>query len=392
MMMKKITYLLTFLITGIVLISCRPDDEGNGIVVRDRGEVFTEDLVKLQDYLNTHFYNYEEFAANPAGADFEIAFDTIADANAGKTPLASQVTSNAVTRDGVDYTYYTLKVRQGGGIAKPTFADSTLVSYEGRLLDNTVFDGSVNPIWFDLPGVFVEGFALGLLDLNEAISINSNPDGTLSFIDSGIGAVFMPSGLAYFNIAQTGIPSYSPLIFSYQLRKSETTDHDNDGIFSKFEDLDGDFYLKSPDNRDNTDGDQSQFGILYNYVDVDDDGDGVATIFENPDPNGDGDPSDAEDLDGDGIPGYLDANEVNIDLDGDGIQNRFEQPDPNGNANPADARDTDNDGIPDYLDADDDGDGIPTSQENADPNNNGNPIDALDTDGDGTPDYLDADS
>jgi FKBP-type peptidyl-prolyl cis-trans isomerase FkpA len=392
MMMKKITYLLTFLITGTVLISCGNDDEGNGIVVRDRGEVFTEDLVKLQDYLNTHFYNYEEFASNTAGSDFEIAFDTIADANAGKTPLASQVTTNAVTRDGVDYTYYTLKVRQGGGAAKPTFADSTLVSYEGRLLDNTVFDGSVNPIWFDLPGVFVEGFTLGLLDLNEAISINSNPDGTLSFSDSGIGAVFMPSGLAYFNIVQSGIPAYSPLIFSYQLRKSETTDHDNDGIFSKFEDLDGDFYLKSPNDRDNTDGDQSQFGMLYNYVDVDDDGDGVATIFENPDPNGDGDPSDAEDLDGDGIPGYLDANEVNIDLDGDGIQNRFEQPDPNGNANAADARDTDNDGIPDYLDADDDGDGIPTSQENADPNNNGNPIDALDSDGDGTPDYLDSDS
>jgi len=391
-MMKKITYLLTFLITGMVLISCGNDDEGNGIVVRDREEVFTEDLVKLQDYLNTHFYNYEEFASNPAGSDFEIAFDTIADANAGKTALASQVTSNAVTRDGVDYTYYTLKVRQGGGVAKPTFADSTLVSYEGRLLDNTVFDGSVNPIWFDLPGVFVEGFALGLLDLNEAISINSNPDGTLSFIDSGIGAVFMPSGLAYFNITQSGIPAYSPLIFSYQLRKSETTDHDNDGIFSKFEDLDGDSYLKSPNDRDNTDGDQSQFGILYNYVDNDDDGDGVPTIFENADPNGDGDPSDAEDLDGDGIPGYLDPNEVNIDLDGDGIQNRFEEPDPNGNANPGDARDTDNDGIPDYLDPDDDGDGIPTSQENADPNNNGNPIDALDSDGDGTPDYLDSDS
>jgi hypothetical protein len=391
MMMKKITYLLTFLIISTALISCGNDDQGGGITVRDRGEVFTEDLVKLQDYLNTHFYNYEEFASNPAGSDFEIAFDTIADANAGKTPLASQVTSNAITRDGIDYTYYTLNVRQGGGDSRPTFADSVLVSYKGRLLNDEVFDSSLNSVWFDLPNI-VDGFSAGITELNDAVSINSNPDGTLSYVDSGIGAVFMPSGLAYFNITLRGIPAYSPLIFSYQLRKSKTTDHDNDGILSKFEDLDGDSDVKSPNNRDNTDRDQSSSVILNNYIDLDDDGDGVPTIFENPDPNGDGDPSDAEDLDGDGIPGYLDVNEVNIDLDGDGLQNRFEQPDPNGNANPSDARDTDNDGIPDYLDADDDGDGIPTSLENADPNNNGNPVDALDTDGDGIPDYLDADS
>jgi FKBP-type peptidyl-prolyl cis-trans isomerase FkpA len=388
MMMKKIKYLFSFLITGIVLTSCGNDDD-NRIVVRDRGEVYTEDLVKLQDYLNTHFYNYEEFAANPAGADFEIAFDTIADVNASKTPLASQVVSKVLNRDGIDYTYYTLNVRQGGGVARPTFADSTLVSYEGRLLDNTVFDSSTNSFWFDLPNV-VDGFSAGIIELNEAASIISNGDGTLSYTDSGIGAVFMPSGLAYFNRIQSIIPQYSPLIFTYQLRKVKTTDHDNDGILSKFEDLDGDQDVRSPEDRDNTDNDRVNGG--YNYLDADDDGDGVPTLFENPDPNGDGDPSDAEDLDGDGIPGYLDANEVNIDLDNDGIQNRFEQPDPNNNGNPGDARDTDNDGIPDYLDDDDDGDGIPTSQENADPNNNGNPVDALDTDGDGIPDYLDADS
>jgi len=388
MMMKKIKYLFSFIITGIVLISCGNDDD-NRITVRDRGEVYTEDLVKLQNYLNTHFYNYEEFAAHPVGTDFAIAFDTIANANANKIPLSSQVASKVLTRDGIDYTYYTLIVRQGGGLEQPTFADSTLVSYEGRLLDNTVFDGSINSVWFDLPNV-VDGFTAGISELNEAASITSNGDGTLSYFDSGVGAVFMPSGLAYFNRIQSAIPQYSPLIFTYQLRKVKTTDHDNDGILSKFEDLDGDQDVRSPEDRDNTDKDRINGG--FNYIDADDDGDGVPTIFENADPNGDGDPSDAEDLDGNGIPGYLDPNEVNIDLDNDGIQNRFEQPDPNGNGNPGDARDTDNDGIPDYLDSDDDGDGIPTSQEHADPDNNGNPSDARDTDGDGIPDYLDPDS
>ncbi len=392
-MMKKIKYLLSFLAIGMVLVSCGSDDD-NDVVIRDRNEVYTEDLAELQEYLNTHFYNYEEFATNPAGADFNIVFDTIADVNAGKTPLASQVNSRVLTRDGIDYTYFTLNVRQGGGALSPTFADSTLVSYEGLLLDNSVFDGSTNSIWFDLPGasVFggvVDGFAAGVSELNEATAITANADGTFSFTDSGVGAVFMPSGLAYFSTSLTGIPAYSPIIFTYQLRKVNLSDHDGDGILSRFEDLDGDLDLQSPDDRDNTDEDLIGG---FNYLDADDDGDGVPTIFENPDPNGDGDPSDAEDLDGDGIPGYLDSNEVNIDIDGDGIQNRFEGPDPNGNGNPSDALDTDGDGIPDYLDDDDDGDGIPTALENADPNGNGNPDDALDSDGDGIPDYLDADS
>ncbi len=391
-MMKKIKYILPFLLFGFLVTSCGDDDDGNRVVVRDRTEVFAEDLIELQDYLNTHFYNYEEFAANPAGEDFKIEFDTIAGVNANKIPLANQVASRVLSRDGIDYTYFTLNVRQGGGPIRPTFADSTLVAYEGRLLNNTIFDSSINSIWFDLPSV-VDGFTAGVTELNGASSFTPNGDGTFSYEDSGIGAVFMPSGIGYFNSTVTGVPAYSPLIFTYQLRSVRLTDHDNDGILSFYEDIDGDGDLTSPNPRDNTDNDRGALGgALHNYIDNDDDGDGVATIFENADPNGDGNPNDAEDLDGDGIPGYLDADEVNIDLDGDGIQNRFENPDPNGNGNPSDARDTDGDGIPDYLDADDDGDGIPTAQENADPNGNGNPNDARDTDGDGTPDYLDPDS
>ncbi|MCU4188686.1 gliding motility-associated C-terminal domain-containing protein, partial [Flavobacterium sp. HXWNR29] len=108
--------------------------------------------------------------------------------------------------------------------------------------------------------------------------------------------------------------------------------------------------------------------------------------FENPDPNGDGNPADAQDTDGDGTPDYLD-----VDDDGDGIPTADENPDPNGDGDPSDAQDTDGDGTPDYLDVDDDGDVFPTADENPDPNGDGDPSDAQDTDGDGTPDYLDAD-
>ena len=69
----------------------------------------------------------------------------------------------------------------------------------------------------------------------------------------------------------------------------------------------------------------------------------------------------------------------------------FENPDPNQDYNPNDAQDTDQDGIPDYFDTDDDGDGIPTIEEGADMNQDGNPLDAIDFDGDGVPNYLDSD-
>jgi len=141
--------------------------------------------------------------------------------------------------------------------------------------------------------------------------------------------------------------------------------------------------------------DFDQDGIA-NHLDLDADGDGVNDLVEGggEDTNGDGLVDDFVDGNGDGLndayaasplplpntdgtdgPDFLD-----VDDDGDGVNTIFEGPT---------AQDTDGDGTPDYLDADDDGDGMPTVDENADPNGDGDPADALDTDGDGTPDYLD---
>ena len=108
----------------------------------------------------------------------------------------------------------------------------------------------------------------------------------------------------------------------------------------------------------------------------DDDADGVPNAFE--DFDGDG-MFDDDDIDMDGIPNYLDN-----DDDGDGVLTINEAKDEDGNP-----VDTDGDGDVDYLDNDDDGDGILTINENADPNMDGDPSDALDTDMDGIPDYLD---
>ncbi len=124
-----------------------------------------------------------------------------------------------------------------------------------------------------------------------------------------------------------------------------------------------------------TDGD-----TIPDVFDVDDDGDGILTADESPDPNTDLNPTDALDSDGDGVPNYLDD-----DDDGDGIPTADEDID--GNDDPQND-DTDGDGTPNYLDDDDDGDGVPTADEDIDGNTN---FDDDDTDGDSTPNYLDPD-
>lgn len=88
---------------------------------------------------------------------------------------------------------------------------------------------------------------------------------------------------------------------------------------------------------------------------TEDDNDGIPAALE--DINGNGDLTD-DDTDGDGIPNYLDE-----DDDGDNVLTKNEKPDPNNDGNLSDALDTDGDGKPDYLDEDDDEDGIKTRDE-----------------------------
>ena len=114
------------------------------------------------------------------------------------------------------------------------------------------------------------------------------------------------------------------------------TENDNDGIPSALEDIN--------DNGDLKDDDTDNDGIP-NFKDLDDDGDNVPTKDENPDPNGDGDFSDAQDTDGDGTPDYLDK-----DDDGDGVDTRDEENASQDN-NPINDE-TNSDVGPDYLNPD----------------------------------------
>ncbi len=304
--MKKYNFILvTAILCGTLLTSCKKDDDGGGSNVtppRDRGEEAIAAEAEIIAYLETHFYNYEEFNAPSEDFDYRIKFDTIAGDNANKTPLFDQVESKTV-QDRVDedvtYTLYYLNVRQGGGDS-PNFPDLVVNSYEGKKIrDNKVFDGSVSPVKFDLTQI-INGLQDVMIEFNGAdpdLTVQ-NPDGTLTFKDFGIGAAFIPSGLGYFSNPPTasGIQLYDQLIFTFQLYDVETGDQDGDGIISILEDLNN----NGIEEDDDTDGDGAP-----NYIDGDDDGDGVPTSVEVE--------FDAEgniifmDSDNDGIPNYLDS-------------------------------------------------------------------------------------
>ncbi|WP_232454954.1 MULTISPECIES: FKBP-type peptidyl-prolyl cis-trans isomerase [unclassified Gilvibacter] len=297
-MKKKIfnTLLATLLLAA--MFSCRNDDNGiETIPPRDRGEEAVNAEAELVAFLQTHFYNYEEFQTPPVGFDFEVVIDTIAGENADKTPLIDQVETKVVTdreEEDVTYNLYILKALAGEG-NQPTFVDSTLVTYRGTLLNGTQFDGSPNPVWFDLTGV-IDGFQEGLTEFKGATSQTVNPDGTVSFEGFGSGALFIPSGIAYFNQPpSTQIPLYAQLIFTFNVLDAVVADHDQDGIISLNEDLNN--------NGNELDDDTDSDGVP-DFADFDDDNDGIPTRDEiEIDDEG---VVTLTDSNGDGIPDYRD--------------------------------------------------------------------------------------
>ncbi|MCB0374569.1 MAG: peptidylprolyl isomerase, partial [Sinomicrobium sp.] len=153
-MMNFIRSIIVILLFAAIS-SCKNDDNGiNSEPPRDLGEVAVEDNDEIIAFLETHFYNYEAFEVPPPDFDYQIVIDTIADGNADKIPLISQVLSRTISvedKDGimVEHTLYYLIARQGTG-ENPTIADSVLVRYRGNLLDDSQFDNSNVPLWFDL--------------------------------------------------------------------------------------------------------------------------------------------------------------------------------------------------------------------------------------------------
>lgn len=345
--MKIRNYILLTLVLTIGFISCKKDDDGSSssVEVLDRTEQYAVELDSIETYLETHFYNYEEFETNP---NAKIVFDTIDGVNVDKIPLINQVQYKEVVDinedEDVVYKLYYLVVREGSG-SQPTFGDGVFMNYEGNTIYGDVFDGNATPVWLSLPQT-QQGFREVMVEFKSSDNFGVENDGTEFFENYGIGAMFIPSGTAYYEQYASGILPYSPLIFTFELMKNTSfTDSDGDGVLNILEDLMdaegnliGDRYLYD----DDTDED-----LIPNFLDTDDDGDGTPTseeIIVEFMPVGD--PLDTiEEVENEIENMTLDSNQFLgkiIEIDGGYKVTLTTLPDENGN------------GIPNYLDEDED--------------------------------------
>ena len=254
--LKKFILYILFII--LITKSCKKDD--NSINIRDVADQALADDTDLKIFLETHFYNYEDFEKSDGSKNIEIIIDSIFDENINKIPLINKVLQKNIPIESdngpINHVLYYLPVKEGIG-ERPSKVDSVYVSYEGSLLDGLVFDKSITPIWFDLTGV-VTGFKEGVSEFKPG-DFTINIDNTVNYQNYGQGLIFIPSGLGYFAQSSSLIPEYSPLIFKMSLFTIKKTDHDGDGILTIDE------YDKDNDGvPDDTDGD----GLL-DYLDKD---------------------------------------------------------------------------------------------------------------------------
>ena len=315
---------LYILLIAVLLIgySCGDDDDDGLVEVpeADRTEQQAIDNDSLVNFLQTHYID-ESLLMNNSEVSFnDIEITELPDDGELPNPddntlLIDLVEVLTTTYFDAEYEYYILKINQGGAENSPNFSDKVRVSYEGTLMDDTVFDSSVTPVDFDLTST-IAGWGRVLPEFNNAEGFTINSDGTVTYNNPGIGVMFLPSGLGYFSAAAGTVPVYSNLIFKFKVFQSEVNDHDFDNVPSHLEDINGDYDLTNDNSDDDT---------FADFVDSDDDNDGTLTIDEDLEPDsdltvdrdgdgdptndiGDGDPTN-DDSDGDGIPNYLDSDD-----------------------------------------------------------------------------------
>ena len=304
--MNKIKSLLTVLVLAIVVYAC---DEDFNTFVNPYEDVDYEALAisdndSIVKFLKSHYYNETLDSLKIIDDNQTSLFDD-----------STRLKSTEVVENDITYTLYAFVTREGStnpDKGNPTEVDSVFVNRKGIILDNNNIDSSpfdqADETWWSLASTFglssfapspIVSWTKGFPFFKPGENITNN--GPLTFQNTGKGYLFIPSGLAYPSI------NYIPgqvanalfdrvLVFQVELLDFvKGTDHDNDGISSAIENLD--------EEMNTTDLDTDEDG-LPNYIDTDDDGDGVLTINE--DANGDGDPTnDFNDPNKPDVPDYL---------------------------------------------------------------------------------------
>ena len=310
-MRNQLNALFVLSLIFFVFTCSKDDDNITSTPARDRAEQQASDMDTLQNYFETHYYNSGELNALSTYPTLDdIVISKLEDGESlppNTTLLSEAVEPKTTTFKDVDYTYYILSIEEGLG-EHPHFTDQVRVNYEGNTMDDEVFDGSVNPIDLDLIAV-VPGWNRVLPQFKTSNAFTTNSDGSITFENYGIGVMFLPSGLAFFresvnDFGTSGVNNnqqssdnltrFTPVGFKFDILQSFENDHDMDGVPSHIEN-------NNPALNVDTDGD-----FTVDYLDTDDDGDGIPTLNE--DIDRDGNP--ANDIGRNNIPRYLDLEEV----------------------------------------------------------------------------------
>lgn len=300
--MTKIKQIFFIVLVAIFIHACDDNnffnDPFNDV---DHEALAISDNDTIVKFLKGHYYDATLDSLKPITSSQTSLFDD-----------SNRLKIIDVRENEIDYKLYVYITSEGADPKQkgsPSFVDSVFVKYEGKSFSGTSysdtnFDAN-NRIWFNLTSV-VRGWSFGFSQFKGGelkTEPNGDPyNGPITYLNSGEGFIFIPSGLGY--------PSSNPqnrssllvdanIMFKVELYDFvPDTDHDNDGVPTILENLDGD---NSPNN-DDTDEDG-----IPNFFDTDDDQDGVLT--KNEDRNGDGDPTnDFSDPNNPTLPDYLNPN------------------------------------------------------------------------------------
>ena len=286
--MNKFKFYFILLSTLLVIFSScnKDDDQTTTIPLNDFATQRDTDKKTIETYLKTHKLNTEitDYAKNVNSSNLLLDTSTESESlwSLKESTTYPKLKSKQVfveSQNSITYTVYYLVFNEGSTTEKPCPLDEILVTYRGTSLKYdsgvstaTEFENSPVSTLFTLNTV-ISGwqeifpmFGKGIFD--EPATGN----GPNVYTDYGAGLMFIPSGLAYFNGSRNNIPSYSPLVFSFQMFNFKRVDNDFDGIMSVDEIVrkdDGSFTYTD------TDGDG-----IKDIVDQDDDNDGFSTLNE----------------------------------------------------------------------------------------------------------------
>ena len=187
-------------------------------IAKPLSEQYPIDIAVIDKYL-------DEYYIENVSSELSISFKKIPTLNIDtKVSIRNQtiypLINKIVTIGNVAHKIYYLSLRLGSQLSC-TNQSNIVCSYKGLTLENKIFDIREDAIKLNLNQV-IRGWQ-EIIPLFKSGNYSLNSDGSVnSSTDFGVGVMFLPSALGYYNLSPTSqIPKYAPLIFTFKLRHVE---------------------------------------------------------------------------------------------------------------------------------------------------------------------------